>query len=85
MPISPDDEIALSCKLAEFVVGDGSRPFSAICYERRFTSPWWFCMWRLVDRCFRSKRGEVGHCARVWRDCRDAALDDLERVRRAGW
>lgn len=77
------DEDELSMCLARFVTGE-NRLFSAICYERRWTSLSWFALHWVVNRHFYRLRGERGHCRAAWRRERVEAGELPERLRAAG-
>lgn len=77
------DEDELSMCLCRFVTGE-NRMFSAVCWERRWTSLQWFALRLIVDAHFRSIRGEVGHCRSAWRRERAEAAPMVERLRMAG-
>lgn len=78
-----DDD--LSRALNARVGGDPGETFSSRAYRERWTGLTGLIVWLALDAFFRRECGERSHCREAWQRARDAALDDLERVRRAGW
>ena len=76
-------EDELSRQLARFVTGE-NRMFSAVCWERRWTSLRWFALRLIVDGHFRRLRGERGHCRAAWRREMAEAGEVVDRLRAAG-
>lgn len=77
------DEDALSRVLARFYCRE-DRLFSALCHERRWTSPKWFFLCAIVDQHFRRVRGERGHCRAAYLRERAETADLPDRARLAG-
>ncbi|PJN94728.1 hypothetical protein CNY89_12750 [Amaricoccus sp. HAR-UPW-R2A-40] len=77
------DEDELSRCLCRFVTGQ-DRMFSAVCWERRWTSPRWFALRIIVDGHFYRLRGERGHCRAAWRREMGEAGELPDRLRAAG-
>lgn len=70
-------------QLCRFVTGE-NRMFSAVCWERRWTSLRWFALRLIVDGHFRRLRGERGHCRAAWRREMAEAGEVVDRLRVAG-
>lgn len=77
------DEDELSRCLARFVTGE-DRLFSAICYERRWSSLNWAALHWVVNCHFYRLRDERNHCRSAWRRERAEAAPMPDRARMAG-
>lgn len=76
-------EDKMSMQLSRFVCGE-NRLLSAVCWERRWTSPFWFTLRLVVDSFFYKRRKEVGHCKAAYRREQAESAPLPDRLRYAG-